>query len=58
MRNRRREQELKDIIVRLRNEERVIKAELEQAMIDLYIAQGWKPNQALVLVQGSTPVKR
>lgn len=51
MRNRRKEQELKEQIVALRNKQRAVDAELKQKMIEYYICTGSTPDQAVKMVQ-------
>jgi hypothetical protein len=50
VRNRKKEQKLKDQIVVLRNKEREVQAQLKQKYIDLYIAMGFTVDQAVKLV--------
>jgi len=50
MRNRRKEQELKEQIIALRKEELLIKGKLKQKMVDLYMAMGFTTDQAVRMV--------
>ena len=50
MRNRRKEQELKDQIISLKAKERSVQAELKQKYIDLYIAVGFSVDQSVKMV--------
>jgi len=50
MRNRKKEQKLKEQIIVLRRKEKEVQSELKQKMYDLYIAMGYTNDQSVKMV--------